>query len=1347
MKLPNPERSRWQPLRGGLMNLYFFDHLRLRYEDGRLLLRGNNGTGKSRILALQLPFLLDGEISPNRVEPDGDPSKRIEWHLLMDGRYDDRIGYTWLEFGRIDDDGTPRFTTIGCGMKAIKGKGAPTRWYFVTDQRIDAELHLHNKSNVPLRRPALEDALQERGKVFEKAKEYRVAVDQALFGLGEHRYQALIDLLIQLRRPQLSRKLDEKLLSDALSQALPPLSSTILEDIAEAFRSLETDRRALEDDRNALGSTKTFTSSYRRYVRVATKRRADVLRERHSKYEGTMRLLRQAQREQVEVVREQEKIDTALTRNEQDQRKARAALAELEADPVNRDAKRLDDALSMAKNSSGEAQRAAEQEVRAEGELARASEEAAKARAKAQEAQQALERHREECSSRAAKVGLHDLLTKLDENAVDERVSDRKRQAEHLQGLLVARDGKRTNHQEAVKSTDLVRSALDRATELRNGRQADRDRAYEDLLSQLSVWVDNLEILTISESGKDTLFERLADWSEQGDGPDPIVAVVTNTHGTAVRELAAKRQTIVAKREDTTKRYEEFQQEREGLLLGTHQPPPRPPWRDPESRAERDGAPLWALCDFRSDVDARTRAGIEAALEASGILDAWVTADGRIVNDESADLFVICDRSTPHPLTKLLVPVIDEADPRASRVSEDVVTKILASIGCEAMDEGTWVASDGSFMLGPLHGRARKDDAEHIGHAAREQARRRRLEVLAKELADIEAQLVELTKAIERHDERLAQADREREDAPSGTELRDAVRSLAQAERHTLERMGELREARVLQAEAKQILDASETKLQDDAAQLELVEWVEAPQELFAALGQLDLALVKLWAELRLVETHRETLTEREQSERRAKEALKADARSAREARARADEAKARYEILRDTVGVKVDELQRKLHALREEVSVVDLRLGRLRKDKSEADKKAGAVLQAVEDRTEQLREHDELRQEASAQLQALARTGVWASLGDDWRERDLRDDWSATAAIGVARELDKHLGKIPSDDRAWEQANSRLQRDVQDLTNSLLSHNLSPSATHRAEVLVVTIPYQGRTLDPDALAQTLGDEIASRERILDEQEREILENHLITEVARHLHERIRDGERLVREMDQEIQSRPLSTGMSFRFKWEPISDPGLTEARRRLLAAQGVWSPEDRNAIGAFLQQRIQDERNSSDTGTWREHLEKALDYRAWHEFRIERKQNDTWKRLTRRTYGTGSGGEKAIALTLPQLAAAAAHYKSASATAPRLILMDEAFVGVDSDMRAKCMGLLAAFELDFVMTSEREWGCYETLPALAIYQLVTRPKVDAVYETRWVWNGRSRVRDLCEVDDEATVDAETPA
>jgi uncharacterized protein YPO0396 len=92
---------------------------------------------------------------------------------------------------------------------------------------------------------------------------------------------------------------------------------------------------------------------------------------------------------------------------------------------------------------------------------------------------------------------------------------------------------------------------------------------------------------------------------------------------------------------------------------------------------------------------------------------------------------------------------------------------------------------------------------------------------------------------------------------------------------------------------------------------------------------------------------------------------------------------------------------------------------------------------------------------------------------------------------------------------------------------------------------------------------------------------------------------------------------------------------------------------------------------------------------------------------------------------------AAASSHYESADPNAPRLVLLDEAFAGVDDEARANCMALIREFDLDFVMTSEREWGCYPDLPGLSICQLARREGVDAVHVSRWTWDGRVRRAD----------------
>jgi hypothetical protein len=130
--LPVPQRERWQPMRMGLVELFHYDSEEFWFRDGHLLLRGNNGTGKSKVLSLTLPFLLDAQLKPARIEPDGDGGKRMAWNLLM-GSYDRRIGYAWIEFGRLDKDGTPRYLSLGAGLSATAARPQVEAWFFLVD--------------------------------------------------------------------------------------------------------------------------------------------------------------------------------------------------------------------------------------------------------------------------------------------------------------------------------------------------------------------------------------------------------------------------------------------------------------------------------------------------------------------------------------------------------------------------------------------------------------------------------------------------------------------------------------------------------------------------------------------------------------------------------------------------------------------------------------------------------------------------------------------------------------------------------------------------------------------------------------------------------------------------------------------------------------------------------------------------------------------------------------------------------------------------------------------------------------------------------------------------------------
>ena len=214
--------------------------------------------------------------SPHRVEPDGDPKKRMEWNLLLGGAHPhpERLGYTWLEFGRLREDGEPEYRTLGCGLKAVAGRGIARHWFFVTAQRIGPELALVDATRTALTRDRLAEAIGDRGTVHDRARDYRRVVDEALFGFGPQRYGALVDLLVQLRQPQLSKRPNENALSNALTEALPPLDQAVVSDVAEAFRSLEEDRDAVAAMADAHRAAASFLGHYRRYARVASRRRA-----------------------------------------------------------------------------------------------------------------------------------------------------------------------------------------------------------------------------------------------------------------------------------------------------------------------------------------------------------------------------------------------------------------------------------------------------------------------------------------------------------------------------------------------------------------------------------------------------------------------------------------------------------------------------------------------------------------------------------------------------------------------------------------------------------------------------------------------------------------------------------------------------------------------------------------------------------------------------------------------------------------------------------------------------------------------------------------------------------------
>ena len=1414
--LPSPQRARWQPLRLGLVELFRYDAEEFWFRDGHLLLRGNNGTGKSKVLSLTLPLLLDASLRSSRVEPDGDPGKKMAWNLLLGDAYERRTGYSWCEFGRLGEDGQPQYLTLGLGLHAVAARSHQIdSWYFTVDgpARIGHGLALLSAQRQVLTRDRLREALGDHGQVYDNAQSYRRAVDERLFQLGARRYEALLDTLVQLRQPQLSRRPDERALSTALTESLPPLPQELLADVADAMTQREDLRVELERTQRLHSAVQAFDTQYRSYAGIASRRQARGLRQAQTEFDNASRTRHEAQARlgatQATEAAAQQRLGGAQTMLAG----ARMRLETLLADPLNTDAERLQRAADQARQrererdaARHEAQAAAEQ---AERETALRDTAAAHDAA----ARQALQQARHEAQALATATGLQAALAAhphasaavpaLLLSAAATHEAERRAlldlPARRRADLLLLRGRLRTLADAQARLQPLQHTLAERRADTEDAAATlagAEDTAEAQVQAHVDAWATHLQaLLELHVDDADAVLQALAPWAVQPSGEHPARQALLKAQSSALARLADARAALASQRSELEAQAATLAEERRTLQAGVDSGPAAPPWRGPSTRFGQPGAPLWQLVDFQPSMPQANRAGLEAALHAAGLLDAWVTPQGQLLQAASGQ---------PWPDAQWLPRVVRPAQALSNWLQADASSKtgvtpqavaaLLAAIACGGEDDAcaeAWVAADGRFRLAGLAGAASvagdAATARHIGHAARQAARQARLLLINQRLADITLELSALLKQTGKLQARAAQATAEWQTAPSEQALLHAQQATTAALRGLQQARQRETEAQARCQQAEQAVQAAAQTLAQDAADLRLPSTAAALDEVEQALHRCTDALHQLAGAVRDL---RVALPALERQTQRAEHALQQLAQRRvllAERSTLAEQARAHADALESVIGPQVKSLKERLDRARGLVVRLE-----------SSDKRQGEVLRsATEGRAvaEQQHQHSvaALEQRTSARtasvenLRLFTATGLLASglastltsaltsalkgsvaaqelpgaVSDAVSDAvsgavpDTSTPWTIDPALALARRVEQALASLDDGDERWARAQQRVTEDLQLLQRALSALGESAAASTTDFGFVVHVQWRQRAERPETLAALLQAELLERGKLLSAREREVLENHLQAEIASQIQALLRAASQQVLAINTELQRRPTSTGVRFRLLWQPLPEnqaqgqgapAGLHAARERLLHTNAaLWAPADRQAFGALLQQRIADERQRADaagsTGekggdgsTLIDQLARALDYRQWHQFRVERWQDGSWRKLS----GPASSGERALGLTVPLFAAVATFYGSRP-LAPRLILLDEAFAGIDDAARAHCMALVREFDLDFVITSEREWACYAELPGVAICQLQRREGIDAVHVSRWTWDGRVRRADAAPLRGEA--------
>ena len=1352
--------NRFRPTRAGVINVWDYVDEEWAFADGRLALRGHNGSGKTKALEVLFPFVLDGVADSRRLDPFSGENRTMKSNLLYRGQ-ESEYGYVWMEFARLGET-----VTLIIGMRAHRNTDGVRMSFYVTGRRLGADFGLLSADSRPLTERQLK-AVLEADAWRRTAAEYRDLVDMRLFGLGRERYAQLLDLLLALRRPLLAKDLDPGKVSDTLTSGLSPIDENLVQQAARDFENLAAVQKLFDDLTAADAAVRDFLTHYTAYLRAHVKYQLDRVQARVGATSTHAEKVTAAAAEHRRALAAEQHAETGRNARRGEGEQLRGRLDGLKNSEEYKAQGRIEDkrreVLTGAEEVTGRRDRL-ERDRRQLSDLEGA---ALKLTRRATAARNGADRYARDLADAAQRSGIADdgfgLIDSGDDLQVTARarVAARRDDVGEIRRLLEAVRDAKSRHgyaEQDLGRKETAEQEQEQACETAGARLA---QARQTATSELAAWTARWAAFAHTAEALAEALERIGE-----AGAASLTEVFDGR--TAERQTAAitTRANLQTGLRDLHERLTALRAERDAIAAEHDDAPPASDLR-PASREGRPGAPLWQLIRFADGLDEARAAAVEGALYGAGLLTAWVHPDPALTQEaldaSEADGYLLPGAPiVGRTLGDVLVP--EDQDDVAPAVAPAVVAAVLRSIALtDDLTAGTAVpaiSAKAQFTYGVHAGARPKEAPEYIGATNRANRRRARLaeqdELIAQTVADEARLAAELGRA-EALLEDLRRARRELPDTRPVARAAEVVGTHAALMARARDEV--LAAKRTLDAAIAEV-DAKTRQLRQAAAERRMPTAAEQVDAIARAAIEFENAATQLHAErVKLTQAEEDLAAQNETIERHKLEY--AEAEGALAERERIQQA-----------------LEEEFGALEENLAVdVQQVLGKIR----ETEKLIAAAEQAYRQLDAQARaEHDkataaeaDLRAERQALADAVAQLFEHAVQFGEYARPELRPLLGITDAAlwpgparwpDPARASEDLAAALTSDDGLSSDVRSVLPpgagdildvfgaatrggRQVTEGTLKNTADQMSGALKDFTEALAVCDEDYRVDWEPGAVVTVhviddggrkpvaefttrITERAADQGVLLEDRERKVLEDELLAALAQQIHGRVIAARDLTRDMNSDTRSKPMSSGIAIGIRWaqsDKITDP--QRAASRLLERDSP-GPERLAELRGVLRDMIREYRISHPRATYREALASALDYRSWHAFELLLIQpGEAEARLTRAKHSVMSGGEKSAAIHLPLFAAANALYSSAKDHCPRMIALDEAFVGIDERYKPDLFGLAVKFDLDLFMTGHDLWVTTAAVPMIAHYDMYHDKTTRTVSSLLMLWDGEQLI------------------
>ena len=1354
--------GKWQINKVGLIDFWYYDEEEFDFLDGRMLLRGANGSGKSVTMQSFIPLLLDGNMRPERLDPFGSRARKMENYLLEEGdEREERTGYLYMELKRLESE---EYLTLGIGLRARKNKKLES-WYFcITDgRRVGKDIFLYKalENKITCSKGELKNRIGEGGRVMDTQGEYALCVNRLLFGFEtQEEYKELLELLIQLRTPKLSKDFKPSVINEILSSSLQTLSEDDLRPMSEAIENMDNLKTNLDTLKESIRGAKQIEKVYDQYNQIVLYDKALMFSDVSKKFKNCEKdgsQFKENLQETRDKLREEKLRYEELKREEEILKEEKISLDKSDAVQLKEQESRLMEELlekqEEEKNKKRQETEKREREIDTEERIKKEEEKADSIWGEIEEYIEEMESEIEEIPFDEFSFMKGDILNEKEAaynfSSHNQLLNSYTQKVEHGREVLLEENTHREKYDGYLKELDICREEQNRAEKELSQYENLLAETKAELTEQVYIWEkENQELHFRPEtmqniSRKIEAYEMGSDYLEVRNlGKTEFYEAERSFSEKSflIEQALKEKQTFLKEKK---KELEEWEKQKE--------PEPEQPDAVRKNREllKEKGIPFlqfYKTIDFSSGLGEEQMNRLEESLLSMGVLDALIIPKEYREQVYALDKGV-CDRyifSDVSHVRQNIQEILEVDNGENDILLYQNIANILSSLGYgnDGEERGNvWIDTEGNYKLGILEGTVTKEYQAHfIGVRARERFRKEKTESLRQICMQLKAEAESLEAQFREIKERMEILRKEWEAFPGDKDLKVAAKELADREFSLELKNKKLWNQQELVEKERKILDEIRVRVREVCSGCYLSPRLDVFSKALESLRRYK----ELLAELQVAHGNYRSRMQYAESQRLYLEEIESDLNDIR------------YEM--NKIVRRIREIEGFLVSVREQLALTDYeeikgrldlcieRLSKLPQERESCVRRQEAFEKEIEQLEEKIRENSKKQEELSVKkerfcnaFEAEYRLGYVEQVSvteDDIEEKAAWICKIFAGSFGNKKQSDffGNLQEVYHNNRGYlldYQITMKSLFENMDQKNTFFDISIK-----RIDILA---KYRGIPVKFKELINRMSEDEEALSRLLSDRDRELFEDILANTISKKIRGKIQASKRWVEKMNGLMESMQTSSGLKLSLRWrnkraekeEQLDTKVLVELLQKDVE---IMREEEVESLSRHFRSKIEEARKlSGDAGSvqsFHATMREVLDYRKWFEFQLEcQKTGEKKKELTDRVFFTFSGGEKAMAMYVPLFSAVVAKYVGARQDAPKLISLDEAFAGVDETNIRDMFRLMVEFDFNFMINSQILWGDYDTVPGLAIYQLIRPENAKFISVIRYIWNGKAKI------------------